>query len=139
MTQNPSGAANAQGGGACGSRESRVRDIQTLHARFDKVLIEELPWQKCVELYDDAATFFFFDPPYLTGSIKAYKMWEPLQMQELRACLDTLKANWLLTTCDSPESREVFAGLKLKSITRARGINNNGISGVQYKELIVTP
>ena len=58
-----------------GSRAQRMLAIRALNRRFDRVCIEELPWEKCLETYDSDVAFFFCDPPYLDAGGAAYAGW----------------------------------------------------------------
>jgi len=57
--------------------EKQRRDLLTLpdklkwwHRRLQKVQLENRPWQQIVDLYDSPDTFFFCDPPYLSGVLR---------------------------------------------------------------------
>jgi DNA adenine methylase len=134
------GRSKVSGGAAGSSLANKRHFVEALHRRFDRTIIEHRTWQECVNEYDGPETFFFFDPPYIKGHVKTYAMWTPAQMQELRERLATLKGQWLLTTCDSPESREIFRGLKFDAVVRAKGINKKPgqPAGKTYGELIVS-
>lgn len=124
------------GGGGAGSRLSVIAEkLISFHERLDGVAIENLPWQRCLDLYDSAETVFFLDPPYVEGAQKAYASWTPEQMQELRAKLDQIKGRWVLTTGASEAERAAFAGCKIEVVSRPRGIR----TGRQFREFIITP
>lgn len=38
-------------------------EIRTIMRRLQVVWIERLPWEKCIQQYDAATTFFYVDPP----------------------------------------------------------------------------
>ena len=135
------GTGKRSGGASHSSKEGWVENIRSFSRRFDKVCIESLDWKKCVQQYEAPETFFFFDPPYVNSSKTIYDAWHPEKMMELREVIDGLKGSFLLTTCDSPQSRAIFSGLKIKGITRANGIENRpgrSKTGGKYKELIIT-
>ncbi|HMJ88458.1 MAG TPA: DNA adenine methylase [Candidatus Acidoferrum sp.] len=135
------GRSKVSGGAAGSSLANKRAVVDALHRRLDKTIIEHRSWQQCVAEYDSPETFFFFDPPYIKGKVKTYAMWAPAQMQELRDRLTSIQAKWLLTTCDSPESREIFRGLSITPVVRAKGINNKAgqRATATYGELIVAP
>lgn len=132
------GVAALGGGGAYSSRQARMERIRALSFRLDKVCIEKLDWQRCLELYDRPTTFFFVDPPYTGGAVKLYEAWTVTDLRILRERLDRLRGRWLVTINDTAENRAVFDGCSVKSVARAKGINAKATDRV-YRELIVTP
>jgi DNA adenine methylase len=127
------GTAAVSGGGAHGSRASRMEDIRALNVRLDRVVIEHLDWQKCIELYDRPTTFFFVDPPYTECGRTMYDGWTNTDVQILRG-------KWLVTLNDTAAIRAIFNGCKFAAVKRALGINNKGSAGGrQYAEIVITP
>jgi DNA adenine methylase len=133
------GTAAVSGGGAHGSRASRMEDIRALNVRLDRVVIEHLDWQKCIALYDRPTTFFFLDPPYTECGVTMYTGWTNTDVQILRDQLAKLRGKWLLTLNDTPAIRAIFSGCNLTPIKRALGINNKGGRPRQYAELVISP
>jgi DNA adenine methylase len=134
---------NCTAGGASNSSKLAWRDALTrFSARFDKVNIESEDWRDLLKRYDRPHTFFFFDPPYInSGNNVGYAAWSPAEMADFAAALPGLKGQWLLTTCDSPECREIFGGYHIQEVERANGIENRPgkVKNSTYKELIITP
>lgn len=52
--------------------KSRTASLDAFAERFRLVNIERLDWCPCVAKYDSDQTFFYFDPPYCTGTQKLY-------------------------------------------------------------------
>lgn len=127
------------GGGANKSRHGLLQKIDALGERLDRANIENLDWRRCLALYDGDETFFFLDPPYTGCKIGNYPAWSADELQALRDILDALKGKWLLTINDSPESREIFAGLRTQKLTRKRGIANKDGQATDYHELLISP
>lgn len=132
------GVQKSTGGGACSSREFLELKVREFAARFDKVAVENLDWQRCLTLYDSPATVFFLDPPYIGGQQKAYASWTLADFQTLRAALARLKGRWILSCNDAPELRELFAGCEIRSVNRATGISSANKNKDRYHELIVS-
>ncbi len=124
------------GGGAMGSRAARMDSIRQLNVRLDRVTIENLDWEKCVNVYDRPETFFFIDPPYTHCSATLYDGWRIADVQRLAERVSALKGKWVITLNDHPEIRKIFAGRKIKPITRPNGI---GGKGKPYGELVIHP
>ncbi len=128
------------GGGAARSRRALLDKLDALNDRLDRVVTEHLDWRHCLELYDSDETFFFVDPPYLGGQIKNYKAWGKADLEALRDCLVALKGKWLLTINDCEAARSLFQEMKIKPLTRQRGIANKSESTRQeYRELLISP
>jgi site-specific DNA-adenine methylase len=45
--------------------------VKWWHDRLQAVRLENRPWQKIVERHDSPETFFFCDPPYLSGVLRS--------------------------------------------------------------------
>ena len=129
----------AGGGGGNISLQSLAENVTAVSARLDRVNVENLDWRQVFARYDAASTFFFVDPPYIRASDTNYTAWSPDEMSALRAGLDALKGRWLLTVDDSPECREIFAGLPMTAVGRANGIENRPgrRRNLVYHELIL--
>jgi DNA adenine methylase len=122
---------------ARGSREARMESIRLLNVRLDRVTVENLDWQRCLQLYDRKETFFFCDPPYTACQAGQYAAWTPADVLRFREALDSLKGSWLVTLNDAPEIRDIFRDCKVKAITRAKGITQ--AREKTYRELIISP
>ncbi|MCW1916777.1 DNA adenine methylase [Luteolibacter sp. GHJ8] len=131
----------AGGGGGNVSLLSLSENVSAVSQRLDRVNIENLDWRKVFAKYDGPSTFFFVDPPYIRASDTNYSAWFPEEMLELRAALELLQGSWLLTVDDSPECRQIFAGLPMRSVGRANGIENRPgrKRNKVYHELIIGP
>lgn len=122
------------------SRSQRLIAIQALNRRLDKAIIEERPWDQIVAAYDSPETFFFFDPPYPEDGGQIYSGWSEHELARFCLTLPKLKGRWLFTFKDCKQVRDLMAGYRIKSITRANGIGNNGKvrAGRKYREVIIT-
>jgi DNA adenine methylase len=122
---NSYGVSKRAGGGGGNVSLDRVgENITAVANRLDGVNLENLDWREIFTRYDSVETFFFADPPYIRCGATNYAAWGPETMASLRRVLDGLQGVWLLTVDDSPECREIFAGLPMKPIARANGIEN---------------
>lgn len=123
------------------SRAARMESIRALNVRLDRVTVEHVSWERCVDLYDRPGTFFFCDPPYTDCQAGAYGAWTYADVQKLRDRLATIKGRWLLTLNDAPAIRTIFEGCDVRAVERARGIANRAGAGkaARYRELIIAP
>lgn len=122
---------------ARGSREARLEAIRQLNVRLDRVTVENLDWERCLDLYDRPGSFFFCDPPYTACDAGMYGAWKAADVMRFRARLDRLKGQWIVTFNDAPEIRRIFDDCRLISIERPKGINQT--SGKTYRELVISP
>ncbi len=133
------GVVATAGGGAASSRQARMEGIRALSHRLDRAVIENLDWQRCLQLYDRPTTFFFIDPPYTECSATMYASWTDTDVVVLRDRLVQLKARWLLTLNDTKSIRAIFAGHEITAVERVRGINNKAGKSTLYRELVIRP
>jgi len=50
--------------------ENAKKQLETFADRFTGVMIENLPWRKCMDNYDADDTLFYCDPPYIGSEAK---------------------------------------------------------------------
>lgn len=132
--------AKTGGGGASFSREAHTALLGEAHKRLDRVVVENLPYERCLELYDSKDTFFFLDPPYLHARIRTYKGWDEDQMTEFSKRLRGLKARWLVTVDDSPFNRELFKRHQVERVvSKNQCVNNRTTPKATFGELIIQP
>lgn len=128
------------GGGAVTPLSRIFRQAASLHARLERVAIEQLDWERCLALYDTPETLFFCDPPYVGGSVKAYAAWTNEDVARFHAALAKLQGRWIVTLNDSPEVRAIFAGCTFTAFSRQRSISNTRADTRQtYREIVITP
>lgn len=122
-----------------GSRIKRQLAIRALNRRLDRTAVENLSWEKCLDIYDAPHLAFFLDPPYLDSGGGAYHGWSELELTRFCQKLPTLQGKWLFTFQDCPEVRELMSGYEIIGVDRANGIgNNSGKKGRRYKEVIIS-
>ncbi len=133
-------AVARKGGGAMASREGVIENLKELNKRLDRVNVENLSYERCLELYDGDETFFFIDPPYLHSNAPNYAGWTEEQACVLRSHLDKLRGSWLLTLNDSPFTRSLFKDCKIEAVqTRNQGVNCANLPKAQFGEIIIEP
>jgi len=126
------------GGGGSTSRESVAELLREFNARMDRVSVENLSYERCLELYDGKETFFFLDPPYLNSDPHIYKGWTEAEMTALKNILFQLKGQWLLTVDNSAFNRNLFGECTTIAVrTRNGEVNNANLSDATFGELII--
>ena len=118
-----------------------VRKVISFSKRIDRVTIENLPWQRCLDLYDCKEALFFLDPPYTSGEVGVYKSWSIDDVHELRQRLSTIRGKWIVTLNDSADNRAVFAGCHIQATTTAAAMRKRtqGQTRARFGEIIITP
>lgn len=133
------GVCKTRGGGVGFSRASNTELLGAAHQRLDKVVVENISYDRCLKLYDSPETFFFIDPPYLNAKINAYKGWREEDLQNFRKHLDRVEGKWVVTLDDSKFNRELFKDCKLTAVVSSNKCVNRRTHGEQkFGELIIT-
>ena len=127
----------SSGTGANSSRAARMEAIRQLNFRLDRVIIENLDWEKCLSVYDRSETFFFCDPPYTACDAGMYAAWTVADVMSFRERLNRLKGRWIVTLNDAPEIRRIFSDCQITVVERAQGISQ--AKKKVYRELVITP
>ncbi len=135
------GVAKTKAGGGVGFDRDDVGDrLEGIRRRLNKVVVENLPYERCLQNYDAKSSFFFLDPPYVGPSTGAYEGWGQKEMVELRSRLDRLQGRWLLTVNDSPDNRRLFADCRVHPVATTNRLRNNRTTETAaFGELIITP
>ena len=119
--------------GALQTLEQRIRPA---YKRLQTVIIESLSWEECMKHYDSEGTFFYLDPPYPANRCNYQhnmRSWD--SHRSLAEHLRQLKAKWLLSTYDTEEIRDTFAGCELTGVSFPSGMAGNGY---RNKEILIT-
>lgn len=134
------GRGRMGGGAAFSSKQGRLALLKAFNARLDKVVIENLDWEECINLYDSKQAVFFCDPPYTTGKAE-YGAWDIDDLADFRERgLDQMKGTWILTIDDTAANRGLFRDCHIKKVKRSNGISRKaGESPSIYHELIIRP
>lgn len=132
--------AKSHGGGAAFDREATSKLLAAAHQRLNKVVVENLPYERCLDNYDSKDSFIFMDPPYLNAQTEAYRGWSEKEMRQFRRRVEKLKGKWLVTVDDSPLNRDLFSDCKLEAVSsHNRLANNRTHSELRFGELIIEP
>lgn len=129
--------AKTKGGGAAFPQALNQDLLGQARERLDRVVVENVSYERCLSLYDSPETFFFIDPPYLNSKIDAYDGWGETQISDLASRVALLKGQWVVTLDDSPFNREVFRGYHIESVESRNGTANVLKSDSRMKEIIV--
>lgn len=92
-------------------------ELSAAHLRLSRVLVENLPYQNCIDRYDREHTFFYLDPPYF--GVEDYYgdgMFSREDFAALAEQLAGIKGKFLLSINDKPEIRETFAAFEMETV-----------------------
>ena len=124
-----------------GALETLRERLKPVHERLHTVIIENLPWQDCIDRYDRPGTVMYLDPPYPgNGCNYAHNMREWEAHHELAERLRKTQCRWILSSYDIPEIRDLFARNYIISVQSASGmkVKKNDNSRVLNREVLVT-
>ena len=134
------GVAKTKGGGVAFDRDEVGVRLEEIRRRLNKVIVENISYERVLLNYDSSESFFFLDPPYVGPSTGAYEGWRQEDMQILRTRLDRLHGRWLLTVNDSPENRRLFADCAIEPVQTINRLRKTGDGPSKtFGELIITP
>lgn len=127
-------------GGVGLNRKAVKHLVSEIHQRLNSVVIENVPYERCLDNYDSRDTLHFMDPPYLHSKIDAYAGFEEKDLRTFRKRVERLKGKWIVTLDDSPLNRELFDDCNmLKVVSRNRSVNVRTHGSALFGELIITP
>ena len=133
------GVAKRKGGGVGFDRDAVGDALEGVRKRLNKVVVENLPYERCLANYDAPTSFFFLDPPYVGDATGAYEGWTQADMLQLRSRLDRLQGRWLLTVNDSPANRALFKDCNATPVVTVNRLANNRTNpGSTFGELIIS-
>lgn len=134
------GVAKTAGGGGNFERASVSKLLQSAHARLDGVVVENLPYERCLKNYDSRDTFHFIDSPYMDAPTKAYPSWGEPEIRQLRRNVEKLDGQWIVTLNDNAFIRDQFSDCKIEAVETHNRFCNQRTHGKQtFGELIITP
>lgn len=88
--------------------------IRRLSERLKSTIFRNTDACEVIREFDAPDTFFFLDPPYIECGDTAYDAFTEDDMNRLRETLVSSKGKWLLTCDDSPATRRVFSGFRVR-------------------------
>ncbi|MGK0600062.1 DNA adenine methylase [Yokenella regensburgei] len=119
------------------ARLNVVRMEETLSEawlRLQRVTIEHLDWQACMQRYDRRDTLFYLDPPYwktcgygVPFGAEQYKEMADLTRQAL--------GKVVISVNDHPDMRRIFEGLELTTVNTTYSVGGN--NGHKAAELVI--
>ena len=121
------------------TRSYLLSKLAAFHVRLDRVTIENLTWQRCLELYDCKEALIFCDPPYTSGTVGAYDAWTDKDVAELASALRAAQGHWIATLNDCAANRAAFAGCRIQAVTTNANMRQRHAPGQRFGEIIIRP
>lgn len=115
-----------------------LRDsLETAHKRLSRVLVECLPYEKAVRLYDAEDALFYLDPPYFNCENFYGKNFSRDDFAVMRDLLADVKGKFIMSINDVPAIREMFKGFRMKEVTTKYSIGSAERNGDRTELLIM--
>lgn len=110
--------------------------LKEVSKRLDKVVIENLDFERIVRTYDRKDALFYLDPPYYDAEKYYPDRFNPEDHIRLNKILKEIKGKFILSYNDCAQIRELYKDYELIEVSRINSlVLKNGVS--QYKELII--
>lgn len=111
--------------------------LEEVHDRLAGVVIECLPFDRLIEVYDRPDTLFYLDPPYW-GCEKDYGdgVFSPADFERLAARLATIKGRFVLSLNDTAEIRRIFTNFRIDAVETAYSVN--GVAQMKAAEVLIS-
>ena len=115
--------------------------VMPVHDRLRTVIIENLPWQECIDRYDRPGTVMYIDPPYPDNKCNyKYNMrsWE--DHMALAERLSRTRCKWILSSYDTPPVHGLYDRYRIRPIQSFSGMKakKDGEDRVLNKEVLIT-
>lgn len=92
-------------------------ELSAAHLRLNRVYIERLPYDKCIERFDRPETFFYIDPPYWDCETDYGKdIFSKDDFLCLRDILLKVKGKFIMSINDVPQIREMYKAFNIQEV-----------------------
>lgn len=97
--------------------QKMLKQMKLISNRLDKVIIENLDFEKFIKSYDSEQSLFYLDPPYYNFE-KYYgkDIFSKKDFERLNNCLDNIKGKFILSINNCDEIRELFKNFYIKEV-----------------------
>lgn len=121
----------------------RSRDIQKtisylkeVSQRLNRVVIENIDFERLLKTYDRESALFYCDPPYYEAEKYYPDRFNQEDHVRLRNALANTKGKWILSYNDCAEIRGLYEGYTMIEVDRNDNMSNKTESR-RYRELII--
>jgi DNA adenine methylase len=113
-----------------------LASLESARLRLQRVVVERLDFQECIQRYDKSGTFFYVDPHYWGCERDYGDQFSRDDFGRLRDTLATCRGRWLMSINDTPGIRSIFEGFNVAAAETLYSVN-----GKQHKpvtELLIS-
>jgi DNA adenine methylase len=124
-----------------GALKTLRQRLEPIHNRLRTVIIENLPWEQCIDRYDRENCVMYIDPPYPgNGCNYFHNMREWTDHERLAGRLKSAKCKWIVSSYDKPEIKQLFSGTFVSVVQSASGmsIKKDDNTRVLNKEILIS-
>lgn len=115
--------------------KNTIEYMLVLSERLRKVTIDNLSYEKLIELYDKEDTLFYLDPPYVCKKVYEYDFKEE-EHYKLKAKIDNIKGKFILSYNDCELIRDLYKDYHIIEVERQNNLTMSPTKR-RYKELII--
>ena len=112
--------------------------IADAHQRLRGAVLENLPWERCIELYDGPRALFYVDPPYIQVSNPYGTPFTDDNQRRLAAALRAIRGRFILSINDHPLAHELYRGCRIRRVTCPYGSTARTGRVRRARELLIT-
>jgi DNA adenine methylase len=123
-----------------GALKTLRKRLMPIYERLQTVIIENLDWQACLDRYDRPNVVMYIDPPYPNNGcnyVHNMRSWQEHETLAIR--LQQTKCNWILSSYDLPEVRQMYKGFTIIPVAWYSGMiaKKSGKERVMNKEVLI--
>jgi len=107
--------------------------LKEVSKRLDRVVIENLDFERLIKRYDRPDALFYIDPPYYDAEKYYPDRFNPEDHERLKNCLKDIKGKFILSYNDCIQIRDLYKDYEIITVER----NHNLSLGNRYKEVII--
>lgn len=110
--------------------------LQDVSRRLNKVVVENVDFERLIKIYDRETALFYCDPPYYDAEKYYPDRFQPEDHERLHNALSRIKGRFILSYNDCPEIRHLYDGYDFLTVERFDNLTTKSTPH-RYKELII--
>lgn len=116
--------------------QKTIEYLQEVSKRLNKVVIENVDFERLIKTYDRPGALFYLDPPYYEAEKYYPDRFQPEDHARLKNVLSSIKGKFVLSYNDCTEIRELYKEFIMIEVERQDNLVTKSNSR-RYKELII--
>lgn len=116
--------------------QGTIEYLQKASKRLNRVVIENVDFERLIKTYDRESALFYCDPPYYDAEKYYPDKFQPEDHVRLRDTLSRIKGKFILSYNDCQEIRDLYAGYDLIEVDRQDNLVTK-TNPRRYRELII--